>query len=66
VFDAVEADSDGLTFWRHYQDQSILCSFNLSPRPRPAPLMPNGQTLAGCADGGTIAPFSYWIVEAAS
>lgn len=65
-FDAVEADRDGLTFWRRHEDQSILCSFNLGSSPRPVPVMPNGRTLAGGADGAKIAPFSYWIAEGAT
>jgi len=64
-FETVEAETDGLTFWRRLNGQSVLCSFNLGAAPRPVPLMPNGRTLAGAAEGGMLAPHSYWIAEAA-
>jgi alpha-glucosidase len=66
TFETVEADREGLTFWRRHDDQSILCSFNLGATPRPVPVMPNGRTLAGAVDGGMIGANSYWIAEAAT
>ncbi len=65
-FETVEADADGLTFWRRWNGQSVLCSFNLGDTHRPVPLTPNGRTLAGTQDNGHLAPKSYWIAEAAS
>lgn len=65
-FEVIEADRDGLTFWRRREDQSILCSFNLGFSPRPVPVTPNGRTLAGGLDGDKIASFSYWIAEGAT
>ncbi|MDJ1018144.1 MAG: alpha-amylase family glycosyl hydrolase [Paracoccaceae bacterium] len=64
-FETVEADTDGLTFWRRYNGQSVLCSFNFGDTPRATPITPNGKTLAGEHAGGQIAPYSYWIAEAA-
>ena len=64
-FETVEADADGLTFWRRWNGQSVLCSFNLGDAPRPVPLTPNGRTLAGGLDNGQVAPKSYWIAETA-
>lgn len=64
-FEPVEADRDGLTFWRRHEDQSVLCSFNFGAEPRPLPVTPNGQALAGAVDGGMIAPYAYLIAEAA-
>lgn len=51
-FETVEADGDGLTFWRRGHGQSLLCSFNFGDSPRPVPLTPRGTTLAGSQDGG--------------
>ncbi|MBM1218731.1 DUF3459 domain-containing protein [Ponticoccus sp. SC2-23] len=65
-FDTIEADADGLTFWRRHNGQSVLCSFNLGDRPRAVPVTPNGHTLAGTLEAGHIPPHSYWIAEAAT
>ena len=64
-FETLEADTDGLTFWRRLNGQSVLCSFNLGDTARPVQITPDGKTLAGGQQNGQIAPKSYWITEAA-